>query len=512
MINTHVAVQGVCAWPKLIQFPSGTLVATIFNQPTHGGWEGDLDCWASEDGGEVWAFRGRAAPHEPATNRMHCAAGLARDGHMVVLSSGWDRRPPAGAYSSPHDGQVVPVWVSRSSDAARTWQQAGGAIEQPPGRTLIPFGTIVQSPDGALGAALYGWDADRRERISRYYVSRDDGRTWQFRSVIAIDRSETALLVLPNGSLLAAARTREDAHLELYASSDSGATWRPRGPVSLPSQIPGDLLCLPDGRLLLGYGNRCPNNCGIDVRISRDDGETWGPPIRLADMPLSDGGYPSSVQRADGRIVTAYYQQISGSNHYEFRVATWEADECEKLYRYAAEPARTPRAPDRAPPEASPSAQSPLDTLAAKMEPSRKVVYKTVPDRDRRLELHVFEPLGHKQGDMRPAFVTFHGGGWMGRNPRYFYPFASHFAALGMVGISVEYRLRNERDGTVVLDCVRDARTAVRYVRAHASELGIDPGRIVVSGGSAGGHLAAGTALFDGLDEANEDTATSCVG
>ena len=344
--NTHVAVQGVCAWPKLTLFQDGRLIATIFNQPTHGGWEGDLDCWCSEDGGEVWTFRGRPAPHAPATNRMHCAAGLARDGNMVVLSTGWDHRPPAGRFRSPHDGHVTRAWVSRSGDKARTWQQAEGAIEQPPDRTLIPFGTIVQNPDGTLGAALYGWDADRRdqERVSRFFVSGGDGRTWQFRSIIATDRGETALLVLPNGTLLAAARTREDAHLELYASSDCGATWRPRGALSLPSQIPGDLLRLADGRLLLCYGNRCPNNCGIDARISRNDGETWGPPIRLAGMPLSDGGYPSSVQRTDGRIVTGFYQQISGQYHYEFCVVMWDVDQYEQLYRYSADPAKAPGA------------------------------------------------------------------------------------------------------------------------------------------------------------------------
>jgi acetyl esterase/lipase len=80
-----------------------------------------------------------------------------------------------------------------------------------------------------------------------------------------------------------------------------------------------------------------------------------------------------------------------------------------------------------------------------------------------------------------------------------------------MVGISVEYRLFNKNAGTTVFDCVKDARSAARYVRAHAAELGIDPQKLVVNGGSAGGHLAAGTALFDGVDEAGEDPAVSCV-
>jgi acetyl esterase/lipase len=55
-----------------------------------------------------------------------------------------------------------------------------------------------------------------------------------------------------------------------------------------------------------------------------------------------------------------------------------------------------------------------------------------------------------------------------------------------------------------VFDCVRDGRDAVRFIRSHAETLGIDPRKIIVSGGSAGGHVAVGTALFDGVDEPGE--------
>ncbi|MEW6356036.1 MAG: sialidase family protein [Planctomycetota bacterium] len=333
MTKTHVAIQGVCAWPNLVQFPDGTIIATIFNQPTHGGWEGDLDCWASVDGGQVWAFRGRPAPHDPTTNRMNCGAGLARDGNMIVLASGWSKRPPAGTYLSPHEGQVLPLWVCRSSDGARTWQHVEDAVSPPPGphHPLIPFGMIVQNHDGTLGASMYGWGADPKQREALFYVSRDDGKTWELRSTIAQNLNETTLLALPNGRLLAVARTAGDQHLELFSSADAGTTWQAKGPLSLPSQIPAHMLRITDGRVVLCYGNRCPNNCGIDARISRNDGETWGPPIRLANMPFSDGGYPASVQLADGGIVTAYYNQISGKYHYEMCVATWDINDYDKV-------------------------------------------------------------------------------------------------------------------------------------------------------------------------------------
>ncbi len=80
-----------------------------------------------------------------------------------------------------------------------------------------------------------------------------------------------------------------------------------------------------------------------------------------------------------------------------------------------------------------------------------------------------------------------------------------------MVGISVQYRLASTKTGVTVFDCVKDARSSMRYVRAHAAELGVDPDKIVASGGSAGGHLAAATALFDGVNEDTDDLKVSPV-
>src|SRR5207244_167589 len=73
-----VAIDNVCAWPNLTRLRDGTLIATIFNQPSHGKAEGDVECWASTDG-RFWTKRGTAAPHEPSANRMNVAAGAAGD-------------------------------------------------------------------------------------------------------------------------------------------------------------------------------------------------------------------------------------------------------------------------------------------------------------------------------------------------------------------------------------------------------------------------------------------------
>jgi acetyl esterase/lipase len=150
-----------------------------------------------------------------------------------------------------------------------------------------------------------------------------------------------------------------------------------------------------------------------------------------------------------------------------------------------------------------------VEKMAAGLTPARQVVYKKAGDRE--LHLHVFEPQGHKATDKRACYVVIHGGGWTGGTPSRMYPLADHYAKRGLLGISVEYRLIGKPAGTTPFDCAKDGRSAIRYIRAHAGELGIDPHKIIVSGGSAGGHVAAATALFAGVDEADEDLTPSPV-
>jgi len=148
-----------------------------------------------------------------------------------------------------------------------------------------------------------------------------------------------------------------------------------------------------------------------------------------------------------------------------------------------------------------------VSTMALPLEPTRRVIYKTVGQRN--LRMHLFLPEGHAPSDRRSALVFIHGGGWSGGEPRRFYPSADYFVRRGMVCAAIEYRLISE-PGITPWECVMDGRSSIRWVRQHAAELGIDPQRIVVAGGSAGGHVAAGTALFDQTNQPGEDTHVSC--
>jgi acetyl esterase len=132
------------------------------------------------------------------------------------------------------------------------------------------------------------------------------------------------------------------------------------------------------------------------------------------------------------------------------------------------------------------------------MPEARAETYQTVGET--KLQLWIFSPEGAVAGP-RPAIVFFFGGGWTGGTPGQFQQHAKLLASRGMVAILADYRVAS-RHGVKVDSCVRDAKAAMRYVRANAKRLGIDPQRIVAAGGSAGGHLAAATAFVPGFEEA----------
>lgn len=125
-----------------------------------------------------------------------------------------------------------------------------------------------------------------------------------------------------------------------------------------------------------------------------------------------------------------------------------------------------------------------------------------------KLKLYVTKPPQWKADQARPAIVFFHGGGWTGGAPGQFSQHSQYLASRGMVAVQVQYRLLKGKKSPPD-DCIRDAKSAMRWVRSHAQTLGIDPNRIASAGGSAGGHLAAFVGMADGLDDPQDDLSVS---
>jgi acetyl esterase/lipase len=139
---------------------------------------------------------------------------------------------------------------------------------------------------------------------------------------------------------------------------------------------------------------------------------------------------------------------------------------------------------------------------------AKEEVYKTI--NGTQLKLFIFNPERSNPTEPRPAVVFFFGGGWTNGSPGQFQNQCRYLASRGMVAITADYRVAS-RHNVKAVDCVRDAKSAIRYVRENAARLGVDPQHIAAGGGSAGGHIAACTGTIIGLDEEGENTAISSV-
>jgi acetyl esterase/lipase len=111
------------------------------------------------------------------------------------------------------------------------------------------------------------------------------------------------------------------------------------------------------------------------------------------------------------------------------------------------------------------------------------------------LDADVYLPVaGPASGPHAPVVIAIHGGAWKGGARRAYREIGPFLADAGYVVMSIDYRLvRGERNRYPA--SVDDVRAAIAYVREHAAAWNADPGRIALMGDSAGGHLAALTAL-----------------
>jgi acetyl esterase/lipase len=123
------------------------------------------------------------------------------------------------------------------------------------------------------------------------------------------------------------------------------------------------------------------------------------------------------------------------------------------------------------------------------------ITYLTASNYDAKLDLYVTRT----PDKALPTLIWIHGGGWTG-GTKESYAGIPAYLAMGMNVVNVEYRLARVAQAPAA---VEDCRCALRWVIQHAREYGIDINRLVVSGGSAGGHLALTTGMLPasaGLD------------
>jgi acetyl esterase/lipase len=130
------------------------------------------------------------------------------------------------------------------------------------------------------------------------------------------------------------------------------------------------------------------------------------------------------------------------------------------------------------------------------------VVYGT--RKDREMHVDIYQPTGTM--NHHTAMLVLHGGGWMMGDRKLMQPRCEALASRGFTALAVEYRFLGEIAWPGQL---HDVKTAIRWTRAHASELDIDPNKIVVQGHSAGAHLSLLAAGTFGKPEFDPDFAGS---
>jgi acetyl esterase/lipase len=139
--------------------------------------------------------------------------------------------------------------------------------------------------------------------------------------------------------------------------------------------------------------------------------------------------------------------------------------------------------------------------------PGQRRVYKESGGQPRALELY-FPPAHNPASAKVPGVLFFHGGGWNGGTPAQFRAACAYFAKRGLVTATAEYQMHTAATrralpaGTSMKRvCITDAKSALRWFKQHAAELGVDPARLIVGGGSAGGHLAVLATTNPGLND-----------
>jgi len=145
----------------------------------------------------------------------------------------------------------------------------------------------------------------------------------------------------------------------------------------------------------------------------------------------------------------------------------------------------------------------------------RQVVYKVADTSTLHLDVF-YAPEALKQKN-NTALVFIHGGGWAYGSPSEFFGACRRYAKAGAITFSVQYRLCKDSKGNVPvagltpIECVKDVRSAVRWVREHAREFSIDPQKIIVGGQSAGGQLSLAAAYIDQHNETTDNLKVSAM-
>jgi len=300
-------------FPVIDKTPDGRAVAILRGGGGHIGIGGRLDLFFSNDG---IAWHSKRTAVDTSADDRNPAFGITPDGRFLLGIHHQAGYSGDGVYTPSLD--LARDLQLYSDDEGITWS-AFSHVRLGEVGTHSPFGRIVRLQDGTYMQNVYGEHApgvsgipapSQEVRDYAYAVrSTDEGATWGDPSLIAAGHNETALLELPDGSLLAASRDDlSGAHLDLFRSEDKGRSWSHVVKATDKSQHPADLIDLGERNILLIFGNRRDEDKDIRGILSRDGGKTWDTEnqMRFTAPVQGDFGYPSGVVMGENLLIVHY--------------------------------------------------------------------------------------------------------------------------------------------------------------------------------------------------------------
>ena len=342
-----------CGWPTVTRRKNGQLwLVWSGGRAGHVCPFGRVESMVSNDEGRTWTWP-RVLLDGPLDDRDAGVLETAQGTLLVttftslayekILSSAEKRKPSdSGAWpaeklkhwqaardrlTGQQRQEQLGSWMIRSTDGGISWS--------------TPYSSFVNSPHGptqlADGRLLYAGKNIGRKPTDKNFIgvceSTDDGKSWNRLAEIPTrpgddnnNYHELYAIETDDNRIIAQIRNHNKANSGetlQSESSDGGKTWTVPHSIGVWG-LPSHLLKLKDGRLLMTYGYR-RKPYGNQARVSEDHGRTWSKPITISDDgPGYDLGYPSTVQLADGSLLTVWYESMKSTPKAVLRQARWQ--------------------------------------------------------------------------------------------------------------------------------------------------------------------------------------------
>lgn len=323
------ANHGIWVWGDeiLVGFEAGYFFATEKTHAIDRNKPEEQPLARSLDGGRHWAIEKPESLKAPPGTKMAGTPVVDGGKVPVPLTESMDFSKPGFAMTlRMESAHIGPSRFYYSYDKGHTWRGpfVFPSLDQPGIMARTDY--IIDGPRHAL-VFVAAANANKDEGRPMAVRTTDGGLTWNIASLmgpVPEDYSIMPSTVRISSRVLASAIRRKD-FIEIWRSEDNAASWQMIAKTDNNGGNPPSMVRLKDTRLVLTYGYRL-QPYGIRARISKDGGRSWGEEIVLrSDGGSWDLGYPRTVQRKDGKLVTVYYFADSPETERYIAATIWDA-------------------------------------------------------------------------------------------------------------------------------------------------------------------------------------------